>query len=112
MINNPLVSITDNAISRAKELLSQNKSLVGLRVSVSQGGCSGMTYEVSLSEKIKDGDEVIKKEGVNFIIDPSAIMFLLGSTIDWKEEKFKRGFTFENPNETARCGCGESFTTS
>ena len=56
MINNPLVSITDNAISRAKELLSQNKSVVGLRVSISQGGCSGMTYEVSLSEKIKDGD--------------------------------------------------------
>ena len=80
MINNPLVSITDNAISRAKELLSQNKSVVGLRVSISQGGCSGMTYEVSLSEKIKDGDEVIKKEGVNFIIDPSAVMFLLGSS--------------------------------
>ena len=71
-----------------------------------------MTYEVSLSEKIKEGDEVIKKQGINFIIDPSAVMFLLGSTIDWKEEKFKRGFTFENPNETARCGCGESFTTS
>ena len=58
------------------------------------------------------GDEVVDKGGVKFIIDPSAIMFLLGSTIDWKEEKFKQGFTFENPNETARCGCGESFSTS
>ena len=112
MINNSIVSITDDAVCRAKELLSQNKSLVGLRISVAKGGCSGMTYEVSLSEKIKEGDEVIKKQGINFIIDPSAVMFLLGSTIDWKEEKFKRGFTFENPNETARCGCGESFTTS
>ena len=71
-----------------------------------------MTYNVELSEKIRQGDEVIKKEGINFIIDPGAIMFLLGSTIDWKEEKFKQGFTFENPNETARCGCGESFSTS
>ena len=111
MMNNPLVSITDNALKRAKDLLSQNKSVVGLRVSVSQGGCSGMTYEVSLSEKINKGDEVVKKNGITFIIDPSAVMFLLGSTIDWKEEKFKKGFTFENPNETARCGCGESFTT-
>jgi iron-sulfur cluster assembly protein len=112
MMNNPLVSITDNALKRAKDLLSQNKSVVGLRVSVSQGGCSGMTYEVSLSEKINKGDEVVKKNGITFIIDPSAVMFLLGSTIDWKEEQFKKGFTFENPNETARCGCGESFTTS
>ena len=112
MMNNPLVSITDNALKRAKDLLSGNKSFVGLRVSVSQGGCSGMTYEVSLSEKINKGDEVVKKNGITFIIDPSAVMFLLGSTIDWKEEKFKKGFTFENPNETARCGCGESFTTS
>ena len=112
MTSNPLVSITDQAIVRAKDLLSKNNNVVGLRVSVSKGGCSGMTYEVSLSEKIKEGDEVIKKDGVNFIIDPSAVMFLLGSTIDWKKEKFKQGFTFQNPNETARCGCGESFTTS
>tara|TARA_B100000902_G_C27132657_1_gene824464 strand:- start:215 stop:550 length:336 start_codon:yes stop_codon:yes gene_type:complete len=111
-MNKPLVSITDNALKRAKDLLGKNKSIAGLRVSVSQGGCSGMTYEVSLSEKINKEDEVINKEGINFIIDPSAVMFLLGSTIDWKEEKFKKGFTFENPNETARCGCGESFTTS
>ncbi len=112
MINNTVVKITDNAVNRAKDLLSNNKKLVGLRVSVSQGGCSGMTYEVALSEAIKEGDEVVDKGGVKFIIDPSAIMFLLGSTIDWKEEKFKQGFTFENPNETARCGCGESFSTN
>ena len=111
-MNNPLVKITDKAADRAKDLLSKNESLMGLRVSVSQGGCSGMTYNVSLTEKVNKGDEVVEKNGINFIIDPSAIMFLIGSTIDWKEEKFKKGFTFENPNETARCGCGESFTTS
>ena len=112
MINNTIVKITDNAVNRAKFLLGDNKKLAGLRISVSQGGCSGMTYEVDLSKEINEGDEVVDKGGVKFIIDPSAIMFLLGSTIDWKEEKFKQGFTFENPNETARCGCGESFSTN
>ena len=112
MSKNPIVNITENAVSRAKCLLQSDSTFIGLRISVSQGGCSGMTYNVELSEKIREEDEVIKKEGINFIIDPGAIMFLLGSTIDWKEEKFKQGFTFENPNETARCGCGESFSTS
>ncbi len=112
MIKNSVVNITQNAVNRAKVLLNNNSKLVGLRVSVSQGGCSGMTYEVALSEEINEGDEVINKDGIKFIIDPSAIMFLLGSTIDWKEEKFKKGFAFINPNETARCGCGESFSTS
>ena len=112
MSKNPIVNITKNAVSRAKCLLENDSKFIGLRISVSQGGCSGMTYNVELSEKIREEDEVIKKEGINFIIDPGAIMFLLGSTIDWKEEKFKQGFTFENPNETARCGCGESFSTS
>ena len=98
MIKDPIVNITDHAANRAKVLLNDNNKLVGLRVSVSQGGCSGMTYEVGLSEEIKEGDEVVNKDGIKFIIDPSAIMFLLGSTIDWKEEKFKKGFTFENPH--------------
>ena len=112
MMENPVVNITDSAAKRAKFLLNNNPDFAGLRVSVSKGGCSGMTYEVTISEKITQGDEVIKKNGINFIIDPSAIMFLIGSTIDWREEKFKKGFTFINPNETARCGCGESFSTN
>ena len=112
MSKNPIVSVTDNAVKRAKFLINNNSHVVGLRISVSQGGCSGMTYEVNLSEKINHDDEVIEKDGISFIIDPGAIMFLLGSTIDWKEEKFKQGFTFVNPNETARCGCGESFSTN
>ncbi|MBF96176.1 MAG: Fe-S cluster assembly scaffold SufA [Pelagibacterales bacterium] len=111
-MKNSIVTITDNALQRAKSLLNNDSELIGLRISVAQGGCSGMTYEVALSKEIKEGDEVVNKDGIKFIIDPGAIMFLLGSTIDWKEEKFKQGFTFQNPNETARCGCGESFSTS
>ena len=69
-----------------------------------------MTYDVVHAKSFNEQDEVIKKDGVTFVIDPSAILFIIGSTIDWKEDKFKRGFSFENPNETARCGCGESFS--
>ena len=111
-MNSPIVNITDSAVERAKFLLDDNPDLVGLRFSISKGGCSGMTYEVSLSKNINQGDEIVEKDGISFIIDPGAVMFLLGTTIDWKEDKFKKGFTFINPNETARCGCGESFTTS
>tara|TARA_E500000331_G_scaffold345424_1_gene382978 strand:- start:198 stop:533 length:336 start_codon:yes stop_codon:yes gene_type:complete len=111
MTNKHIVEITNNALKRAKILL-KDKNSAGLRISVSEGGCSGMTYKVDISEEIKKGDEVVSKDNVNFIIDSNAVMFLLGSTIDWKEEIFKKGFTFENPNETGRCGCGESFSTN
>ena len=71
-----------------------------------------MTYNVLQADKINEQDEIVKKDGVSFIISPSAILFIIGCTIDWKQEKFKNGFTFENPNEKARCGCGESFSVS
>ena len=104
------VNITDKAIEKAKELVSLNENSIGLRVEIQKGGCSGMTYNVVHASKCNSQDEIIKKNGVTFVIDPSAVLFIIGSTIDWKEDKFKRGFTFENPNETARCGCGESFS--
>ena len=67
---------------------------------------------VDYAKNIRENEEVIKKNNIVFIIDPSASLFLIGCTIDWKQEKFKNGFTFENPNELARCGCGESFSVS
>ena len=104
------VNITEKAVQKAKELVVLDKNSIGLRVEIQKGGCSGMTYNVLHTDKINSQDEIIKKDGVTFIIDPSAILFILGSTIDWKEDKFKSGFSFENPNESARCGCGESFS--
>ena len=69
-----------------------------------------MTYNVNHAVEINMQDEVIKRDGISFFIDPGAVLFIIGSTVDWKEDKFKSGFSFENPNETARCGCGESFS--
>ena len=104
------VNITQQAVDKAKELVSLDSTSIGLRIEIKKGGCSGMTYDVVHTTSFNEQDEVIKKDGVTFVIDPSAILFIIGSTIDWKEDKFKTGFTFENPNETARCGCGESFS--
>ena len=104
------VNITKKAIEKAKELIKLHEGSIGLRIQVEKGGCSGMTYAISHANKINSDDEVIIRDGVNFYIDPSATLFIIGSTVDWKEDKFKSGFSFENPNETARCGCGESFS--
>ena len=104
------LNITPQAIDKAKELVGLDNDSIGLRIEIKKGGCSGMTYDVVHTKSFTEQDEVIKKDGVTFVIDPSAILFIIGSTIDWKEDKFKRGFSFENPNETARCGCGESFS--
>ena len=104
------VNITKQAVDKAKELVSLDSSSIGLRIEIKKGGCSGMTYDVTQTKSFNEQDEVIKKDGVTFVIDPSAILFIIGATIDWNEDKFKRGFSFENPNETARCGCGESFS--
>jgi len=112
MIEKALVNITDRAINKAEELIKNQKDVIGLRIKILDGGCSGKTYNVDYAKNIKENEEVIKKNNIVFIIDPSASLFLIGCTIDWKQEKFKNGFTFENPNELARCGCGESFSVS
>lgn len=110
MTNQININITKEAVSKAKELIEADTNSIGLRIEIQKGGCSGMTYNVLQADKVNEQDEVVKKDGVIFIISPNAILFIIGCTIDWKQEKFKNGFTFENPNETARCGCGESFS--
>ena len=107
-----LVKITDRAVEKARILVGNKPGSIGLRIKILEGGCSGKTYNVDYATEIKENEEVLKKNGVIFIIDPSAALFLIGCIIDWKQEKFKDGFTFSNPNEVARCGCGESFSTN
>ena len=109
-IMNPIIKLSDNAVSRIKEIMSGvQKDLVGVRVSVKSGGCAGMSYVMEYSKEINPNDEVIEDKGVKVFIDPAAVMYLLGTEMDYKKEKFSSQFVFKNPNETERCGCGESF---
>ena len=104
------ITLTDNAASRIKDIMSKddNKSL-GVRVGVKSGGCAGMSYVMEYAKEINPNDEVIEDKGVKVLIDPKAIMYLLGTEMDYKKEELSSTFVFKNPNETERCGCGESF---
>ena len=107
-----VITLSDNAANRIKEIMSndETKSL-GIRVSVKSGGCAGMTYIMEYANEINQTDEIIEDKGVKVFIDPGAIMYLLGTEMDYKQEQFSSTFVFKNPNETERCGCGESFKT-
>ena len=106
-----ILTFSDQAKTRLKEIMSSDeyKNALGLRISVKSGGCAGMTYDMNYVEQFVEGDEKIDVDGVNVFIDPKAIMYLLGTQMDYKIDKFTSSFVFNNPNETERCGCGESF---
>ena len=105
-----VITLSDNAASRIKDIMSndETKSL-GVRVGVKSGGCAGMSYIMEYAKEINPNDEVIEDKGVKVFIDPGAVMYLLGTEMDFKKEEFSSSFVFKNPNETERCGCGESF---
>ncbi|MCW5730715.1 MAG: iron-sulfur cluster assembly accessory protein [Alphaproteobacteria bacterium] len=104
------LNITDSAAQRVKELLAKRgKPSVGVRVGIRTAGCSGLSYTLEYADEKGKFDEVVEDKGVTVLIDPKAVMFLLGTTMDWSEDKLKKGFVFSNPNEKGRCGCGESF---
>ncbi|MFD2261458.1 HesB/IscA family protein [Lacibacterium aquatile] len=105
------ITITAAAVDRVKYLLAQrSEPAVGLRIGVKARGCSGYSYNVEYADKKMQFDEEIQADGATVFIDPAAVMFLIGSEMDYVESKFETGFTFKNPNEKGRCGCGESFT--
>tara|TARA_B110000196_G_C20501788_1_gene367073 strand:+ start:122 stop:457 length:336 start_codon:yes stop_codon:yes gene_type:complete len=107
-----VITLSDRAAERVKEIMSQTKeTIVGLRVGVASGGCAGMSYVMEYAKEAKPNDEIIEDKGVKVLIDPKAIMYLLGTEMDYKKEEFSSTFVFKNPNETERCGCGESFKT-
>ena len=104
------IKLTDSAADRIKEIMSRaDKKTIGVRVGVKSGGCAGLSYMMEYASDIRPDEEVIEDKGVKVLIDPSAIIYLLGTEMDYKEEKFSSQFVFKNPNETERCGCGESF---
>ena len=105
-----IIKLSDNAANRIKEIMSKTeKDSLGVRVGVKSGGCAGMSYVMEYAKEINPSDEIIEDKGVKVFVDPGAIMYLLGTEMDYKKEEFSSTFVFKNPNETERCGCGESF---
>tara|TARA_Y100001970_G_scaffold194387_1_gene236321 strand:- start:122 stop:457 length:336 start_codon:yes stop_codon:yes gene_type:complete len=104
------IKLSDKAAEKIKEIMSTADSrTIGVRVGVEAGGCAGMSYVMEYAKEIKPNEEIIEEKGVKVLIDPNAIIYLLGTEMDYKTEKFSSQFVFKNPNETERCGCGESF---
>ncbi|MDE2229055.1 MAG: iron-sulfur cluster assembly accessory protein [Alphaproteobacteria bacterium] len=104
------MTVTDAAAKRIQALLAQRgKPSAGVRVGVRARGCSGLTYTLEYADEKGKLDEVVQEKGVTILIDPKATMFIIGTEMDYVEDKLQSGFTFRNPNEKGRCGCGESF---
>jgi len=109
-VSQPIITVSDNAAKQVKSLLDKRgKASAGIRVGVKKGGCSGLSYTIEYADDVQKFEEVVEDKGVTVLIDPKAVMYLIGSEMDFVEEKFKSGFTFKNPNEKGQCGCGESF---
>ena len=109
-MNKQVIKLSDRAAERVKEIIAQAKEpIIGVRVGVASGGCAGMSYVMEYAKDKNSNDELIEDKGVKVFVDPGAIMYLLGTEMDYKEEEFSSSFVFKNPNETERCGCGESF---
>ena len=107
---NQIIKLSDNAAERIKEIMSKaEKNSIGVRVGVKSGGCAGMSYVMEYTKDPNPNDELIEDKGVKVYIDSAAIMYLLGTEMDFVKNKFSSQFVFNNPNETERCGCGESF---
>ena len=104
-----VMKLTDAAADRIKAIMAKaDKPFVGVRVGVKNGGCAGMAYTMEYAENTEKFDEVVEDKGVKLLIDPKAVMFLLGTEMDFKVDKLSSTFVFNNPNQTSACGCGES----
>lgn len=105
-----VMTLTDAAAERVRQMMASRPDVVGLRVGIKKGGCAGMEYTMSWATSQDRLDEVIEDKGARILIDPKAILFLLGTEMDYKVDKLSAQFVFRNPNQTSACGCGESVT--
>jgi iron-sulfur cluster assembly protein len=106
-----VVTLTEGAAARVREIMAKaEKPYAGLRVGVKNGGCAGQEYVLEYAEAANPLDEVVEDKGVTILIEPKAVLFLIGTTIDYEVSKLSAKFVFKNPNETDACGCGESVT--
>ena len=109
-MTNQIIKLSDNAATRIKEIMTNaKKDSIGVRIGVKTGGCAGMSYVMEYAKDSNPNDEVIEDKGVKVFVDAGAVMYLLGTEMDYKKEELSSTFVFKNPNETERCGCGESF---
>jgi iron-sulfur cluster assembly protein len=107
-----VIALTQDAAAQMKNMLSeQGQGAVGVRVGVKARGCSGMMYYMEYAKDVEQDDEVIEQDGFKVLVDPSSVMHLLGTTINYVSSDTEEGFTFDNPNVRSSCGCGESFNT-
>ena len=106
-----VMTLTDAAAARLKAVMAASATpIVGVRIGVKNGGCAGMEYTMEYAAERALLDEVVEDKGVTVLIDPKAVLFLLGTVMDYRTEKLKSGFVFSNPNQVSACGCGESVT--
>ena len=104
-----VMRLSDAAAARIKELLAQSqKPITGVRVGVKNGGCAGMAYTMEYAERVDPTDEIVEDKGVRILIDPKAVLFLLGTEMDFRIDRLSAQFVFNNPNQVSACGCGES----
>ena len=104
-----VITLTDRAADRLKAIMADAETpIAGLRVGVKNGGCAGMSYTMEYAQRVEKADEVVEDKGVRVLIDPKAVLFLIGTEMDYKTEKLSAQFVFNNPNQTSACGCGES----
>ena len=104
-----VMRLTDAAALRIEDVMARaDKPVAGVRVGVKNGGCAGMEYTMEYADSVKPSDEVVEDKGVKILVDPKAVLFLLGTEMDYKTEKLSAQFVFNNPNQTSACGCGES----
>ncbi|GAA5619734.1 Fe-S cluster assembly scaffold SufA [Brucella anthropi] len=103
-----VMTLTDKAADRVREIIASRDGALGIRVGVKKGGCAGMEYTIDLVTEAKAGDDVIEKDDARVFIAPEAVLFLLGTQMDFEVTTLRTGFVFNNPNQTSACGCGES----
>ena len=104
-----VMSMTDAAAERVKAITSsKGDDALGLRIGIKKGGCAGMEYTIDLATEANPNEDVIEKDGAKVLVAPEAVLFLLGTEMDYEETVLRSGFTFRNPNQTSACGCGES----